>query len=88
MYINNPGHITKMAAVPIHVYEKKNFKNLLQNRWTDFNETSGFEFSTRTLAKCELYFKNASRENQHLNFSASRIFGPFFICKTKVESRK
>ena len=48
---------------------------------------AGFEFSTRTLAKCELYFKNASREDQHLNFSASRIFGPFFVCKMKVECR-
>ena len=27
MYINNPGHMTKMAAMPI--YGKKNFKNLL-----------------------------------------------------------
>ena len=38
MYINNPGHMTKMAATPI--YGKKPFKNLLfQNRWNDFNET-------------------------------------------------
>ena len=30
--------MTKMAAMPI--YGKKHFKNLLlQNRWTDFNET-------------------------------------------------
>ena len=38
MYINNPGHMTKMAAMPI--YGKKTFKNLLlQNQWTDFNKT-------------------------------------------------
>ena len=38
MYIRNPGHMTKMAAMPI--YGKKTLKNLLlQNRWTDFNET-------------------------------------------------
>ena len=33
MFINNPGHMIKMAAMPI-------FKNLLLlNQWTDFNET-------------------------------------------------
>ena len=38
MYINNPGHMTRMAARPI--YGKKNFKNLLlRNQWTDFYET-------------------------------------------------
>ena len=38
MYINNLDHITKM--VPMHIYGKKTFKNLLlRNRWTDFNET-------------------------------------------------
>ena len=31
MYINNPGHITKMAAMPLY---GKFFKNL-QNWWTD-----------------------------------------------------
>ena len=36
MFINNPGHMIKMAAMPI--YGKKPFKNLL-NQWTDFNET-------------------------------------------------
>ena len=36
MYIRNQGHMTKMAAMPIY----GPFKNLLlQNRWTDFNET-------------------------------------------------
>ena len=36
--INGPGHMTKMAAMPIYVV--KSFKNhLLWNRWTDFNET-------------------------------------------------
>ena len=38
VYINGPGHMTKMAAMPI--YGKKPFKNLLlQNRWADFHET-------------------------------------------------
>ena len=38
MYIRNPGHMTKMAAMPI--YGKNPSKNLLlQNRWTDFNKT-------------------------------------------------
>ena len=38
MFINNPGHMIKMAAMPI--YGKKPFKNLLLlNQWTDFNET-------------------------------------------------
>ena len=33
VYINGPGHKTKMAATPIYIYGKKNFKNLLlQNR--------------------------------------------------------
>ena len=33
MYIDNPGHMTKMATMPI-------FGNTLQksNQWTDFNE--------------------------------------------------
>ena len=34
--INGPGHMTKMAAVPIY---GKNLKNLLQNRRADFHET-------------------------------------------------
>ena len=37
MYINNLGHMTKMAAMPI--YGKKPLNNLLQNRLTDFEET-------------------------------------------------
>ena len=38
VYINGPGHVTKMAATPI--YGKKPFKNLLlQNRGADFHET-------------------------------------------------
>ena len=38
MFINNPGHMTKMAAMPI--YGKKTFKILLLlNQWTDFNKT-------------------------------------------------
>ena len=28
--INQPGHMTKMAAMPIHVYGKKNFKSLFE----------------------------------------------------------
>ena len=28
-YINDLGHMTKMAATPIHVYEKKSYRNLL-----------------------------------------------------------
>ena len=36
--INGPGHMTKMAAMPIYVV--KSFKNqLLPNGWTVFNET-------------------------------------------------
>ena len=34
--INGPGHMTKMAAMPIY---GKNLKNLLLNRWTDFHKT-------------------------------------------------
>ena len=64
------------------------FTRLCKAKTDMVNVSPGFEFSTRTLAKCELYFKNASREDQHLNFSASRIFGPFFVCKMKVECRK
>ena len=38
VYINGPGHMTKMAATPI--YGKKTFKNLLlQNQLADFHET-------------------------------------------------
>ena len=33
---NGPGHMTKMAAMPIY---GKNLKNLLQNRRADFHET-------------------------------------------------
>ena len=36
VFINNPGHMTKMVATPIY---GKNLKNLLQNQLTDFNET-------------------------------------------------
>ena len=38
VYINGPGHMTKMAAMPI--YGKNLSKNLLlQNRRADFHET-------------------------------------------------
>ena len=38
VYINGPGHMTKMAATPI--YGKKPFKNLLLQNWrADFYET-------------------------------------------------
>ena len=37
MYINNPGHMTKMADMPI--YGKNPSKNLLRNLQMDFNET-------------------------------------------------
>ena len=37
MHIRNPGHMTKMAAMPI--YGKNPLKNLLlQNRWTNFKK--------------------------------------------------
>ena len=36
VYINNPGHMTKMADMPIY---GKTLKNLLRNWFTDFNET-------------------------------------------------
>ena len=36
MYINNPGHIIKMAAMPIY---GKALQNLLRNWFTDFKET-------------------------------------------------
>ena len=37
IYINGPGHMTKMAAMPIY---GKNLKNLLlQNQRADFHET-------------------------------------------------
>ena len=35
--INGPGHMTKMAAMPI--YGKNLKKSSSLNRWTDFNET-------------------------------------------------
>ena len=44
VFINNPGHMTKMAAMPIYgkKKKKKKKKKKLQNtskHWTDFNET-------------------------------------------------
>ena len=36
VYINGPGHMTKMAATPIY---GKNPSKLLQNRRADFQET-------------------------------------------------
>ena len=36
MYINNPGHMTKMAAMPIY---GKNPSKIFSRTWTDFNET-------------------------------------------------
>ena len=48
MFINNPGHMTKVAAMPI--YGKKNFKILLLwNHWTDFKETWHEASGTRVL---------------------------------------
>ena len=48
VYINNPGHMTKMAAISI--YGKKPFKNcLLRNRWINFNKTLHVELWTRVL---------------------------------------
>ena len=46
--VNNPGHMTKMAAMPI--YGKKTFKILLlQNHWTDFNQAWHEASGTRVL---------------------------------------
>ena len=36
VYLNGPGHMTKMATMPIY---GKNRKKNLSNRWTDFNKT-------------------------------------------------
>ena len=48
--INGPGHMTKMAAMPIY---GKNLKNLLQNRRADFHET--WYVSSGTPARYSLY---------------------------------
>ena len=53
MIINNPGHMTKMAAMRIY---GTNPSKLLQNRWTDFNETwhvaSGIEYQNVFINHC------------------------------------
>ena len=43
MYINDPGHMIKMAAM--HMYGNI----LLQNQWTDFNETWHEALMTKAL---------------------------------------
>ena len=49
--INGPGHMTKMAAMPIY---GKNLKNLLlQNQWVDFHEI--WYVASRTPAHHNLY---------------------------------
>ena len=57
MFINNPGHMTKMAAMPI--YGKKTFKILLLlNQWADFNKTwheaSGLKYYN-VFINCDLW---------------------------------
>ena len=37
LYIDNPGHMTKMATMPIYSEKLQNL--LLRNGWTNFNET-------------------------------------------------
>ena len=59
MYVNNPGHMTKVAAMPI--YGKNRSKHLLLwNRWTDFNKTWHVEVGSRVLqcdpAMSSIYF--------------------------------
>ena len=54
MHINNLGHITKMAAMPIY---GKNFKNLLQNWWTDFKVCFGH--SLMSFFSLYLFFLNS-----------------------------
>ena len=49
VYINGPGLMTKMAAMPIY---GKN-KNLVWNQWTNFNKT--FYVALGTLAHHSLY---------------------------------
>ena len=49
--INGPGHMTKIAAMPI--YGKNHKKNLIWNRWTDFNET--WFVASGTMAHHSLY---------------------------------
>ena len=51
VYVNGPGHMTKMAAMPI--YGKNHKTLLLWNRWTDFNET--WYVASGTLAHHTLY---------------------------------
>ena len=50
VYINGPGHMIEMAAMPIYGL---NLKNLLWNQWTDFNET--WYVAMGTLAHHGLY---------------------------------
>ena len=38
VFINNPGHMTKMAAMPIYGKNPSKFF-FSRNHWTDFNET-------------------------------------------------
>ena len=54
MYINNLGHMTKMAAMPI--YGKNPSKNLLLwNWWTDFKETSHEALMAKVLQCVHVY---------------------------------
>ena len=49
--INGPGHMTKMAAMPIYGKNLKQSSSL--NRWIDFNET--WYVALKTLAHYNLY---------------------------------
>ena len=51
VYINGPGHMTKMAATPI--YGKKIFKNLLQNQKSYELETWHAASVTSISTKCK-----------------------------------
>ena len=51
MYMNNSGHMTKMAAMPIYGKNPSKIFLELQNRWTDFNET-WHEVSMNQVLQC------------------------------------
>ena len=83
MYKNSPGHMTKMAATPIHS-KTNTLKHLfLRNWWTDFKETWHEALVTQVL---QCIYRSCPCDDLDLLVSKvniGRLWGKLLECQSK-----
>ena len=55
MYINNPGHSTKMTAMPMVKTLQKSSTEPAENRWINLNETWHKALMANVLQRCYVH---------------------------------